>query len=216
MIVKYIGHSCFLIKSSTGVSVLTDPYKSGAYGGALAYTPIADSADIATLSHEHEDHADLGGLPNQPLIVRAECRALGVDFDRVETYHDQSQGKERGENRVFLFTIDNIRVCHLGDLGHVLTPEQVEKIDKVDILLVPVGGRFTIDPREATQVVEQIDPKIAVPMHFKTDKCAFPIESAETFLRGQNHVKRSPTSEVVLNKEDLPATRTILFIPPSN
>jgi L-ascorbate metabolism protein UlaG (beta-lactamase superfamily) len=216
MIVKYIGHSCFLIKSNNGISVLTDPYKSGAYGGALTYGPIADSADIVTLSHEHEDHAELGSLPNQPLVVRAECRALGVGFDRVETYHDQSEGKERGENRVFLFTLDNIRVCHLGDLGHVLTPEQVEKIDKVDILLVPVGGRFTVDPREAEQVVEQINPKIAIPMHFKTDKCGFPIESAEAFLCGKNNVKRSPTSEVVLTQEDLPEARTILFIPPSN
>lgn len=216
MIVKYIGHSCFLFKSNEGLSVLTDPYKSGAYGGALTYGPILDTADIVTLSHEHEDHAELNSLSNQPLVVRGDCRALGLNFDLVETYHDQSEGRERGKNRAILFTMNGIRICHLGDLGHILSPEQVEKIDKVDILLLPVGGRFTIDPREAVQVVEQINPKIAIPMHFKTDKCGFPIQPAEAFLNGKNSVKRSPTSEVVFSKEDLPETCTFLYIPPSN
>ncbi len=216
MIIKYVGHSCFLIKSNSGTSVLTDPYKSGAYGGALTYAPIADCADIVTLSHEHEDHADLHGLPNQPLVVRTECRAMGLNFDVVESFHDNAQGKDRGRNRIFLFTMDDIRFAHLGDLGEVLTEEQIQELGKIDVLFIPVGGRFTIDPVEATRVVEQLNPKIAIPMHFKTEKCGFPIEEVDPFLQGKSHVKRSPTSEVGLSMEDMPSECTILFIPPSN
>ncbi|MBN2328218.1 MAG: MBL fold metallo-hydrolase [Candidatus Omnitrophica bacterium] len=216
MIIKFLGHSCFFIQSDDGTSILTDPYKSGAYGGALTYEPIAESADIVTLSHEHEDHAELNSLPNQPLIIRADCRALGLVFDVVDTFHDNVGGKERGANRVILFSIDDIRIAHLGDLGHILTPEQVEKMGEVDVLLIPIGGRFTIDPDQASQVVKQIHPKIAIPMHFKTDKCGFPIERVDTFLQGKSNVKRSPTSEVVLRKEDLSQDPSILYIPPSN
>ncbi|MGC9326948.1 MAG: MBL fold metallo-hydrolase [Candidatus Hinthialibacter sp.] len=216
MIIKFLGHSCFFIQSDNGTSILTDPYKSGAYGGALTYEPIIESADIATLSHEHEDHAELNSLPNQPLVVRAECRTQGIVFDMVETFHDNVEGNERGGNRMILFSIDDIRIAHLGDLGHILMPEQVEKMGEIDVILIPIGGRFTIDPDEASQVIEQLHPKIAVPMHFKTDKCGFPIEDVNTFLQGKSNVKRSPTSEVVLRKEDLPQETTILYIPPSN
>ncbi len=216
MNIKYLGHSCFLIQSSQGISILTDPYKSGAYGGALTYAPIIDAADIVTLSHEHEDHAELNSLPNQPLVVRAECRAMGVEFDVVNTFHDSLQGQERGSNRAILFTLDGMRVCHLGDLGHILSPEQVEQFGKIDILLVPVGGRFTIDPQEATQVTAQLNPRIAIPMHYKTTKCGFPIEGVEAFLVEKDRIKQSPTAEVTIDQVDLPKEFTVLVIPPGN
>lgn len=216
MILKYLGHSCFLIKSNDGTSVLTDPYKPGAYGGALTYGLISDAADIAVLSHDHEDHADLSGLPNQPLQITTGCRARGIEFDVIQTFHDNVRGKERGNNRITCFTLDGIRVCHLGDLGHILSDKQVTEIGMVDILLIPVGGRFTIGPSEATRVVRQIDPKIVVPMHFKTEKCGFPIEPVDAFLHGKKDVRRSPTSEVVLTKDELPGACTILYLPPAN
>jgi len=216
MIIKFLGHSCFLIKSDNGLSIMTDPYKSGAYGGALTYSQITDVCDIVTLSHDHEDHAELNSLPTQPLVIKADCRARGIDFDIIDSFHDDVQGKERGENRLILFSLDDIRVCHLGDLGHVLSEEQVKEAGEIDILLIPVGGRFTIDPDQATQVVEQLQPKITIPMHFKTDKCGFPIENVDLFLEGKPNVKRSPTSEVVLKKEDLPKETTFLHIPHSN
>ncbi|MBI1389328.1 MAG: MBL fold metallo-hydrolase [bacterium] len=216
MKIKYIGHSCFLLTSSTGLTIMIDPYKSGAYGGAIRYDPIVDRADIAVLSHDHEDHANVKDLPEQPLSVRAESRVKGVDFDVTQTFHDDNEGKDRGPNRCFSFELDGIRVCHLGDLGHTLTEEQVKSIGAVDILLIPVGGRFTIGPEEAHQVVEQLAPKIVVPMHFKTDKCLFPIEPADVFLEGKSEVRRSGGSEVIINKEDLPGKRTYLYIPPGN
>lgn len=216
MKIKYIGHSCFLITSSNEVSLIIDPYKPGAYGGAICYGPILDRADIAVLSHEHEDHANVKDLIDQPLSVRADSRVRGIEFDMVDTFHDDCEGQDRGPNRVICFTMDDLRVCHLGDLGHVLTPEQIAQIGAVDILLVPVGGRFTIGPAEADQIVEQLQPRIITPMHFKTDKCLFPIEPVDAFLDGKSEVRRSSSSEVVIQKPDLPATRTYLYIPPSN
>ena len=216
MIIKYIGHSSFLIKSDKGPSVLTDPYKPGAYGGSLTYGLITDYADVVILSHDHEDHADINGLPNQPLQVKASSLAYGIEFDVVQTYHDASEGKERGKNRVCCVLIDGIRVCHLGDLGHVLTPEQVREIGAVDVLLIPVGGTFTTGPEEATQNVELLKPKIVIPMHYRTEKCGFPILPLDPFLEGKSNVRRSPSSEVVLHKEDLPSETAYLCIPPAN
>lgn len=216
MIVKYIGHSCFLVKSDDNISVMIDPYKPGAYGGALTYAPITDAPDIVILSHEHEDHADLNSLPNQPLVVRTGAFARGIEFDVIDSYHDNAQGKERGPNRITCFELDGIRVCHVGDLGHTLNEDQIEKIGKIDLLFIPVGGKFTIGPVEATKVVEQIQPRIVIPMHFKTDRCGFPIEPVESFFNGKSEIKRSPTSEVVLKKEDIPGKLTYLYLPPSN
>ncbi len=216
MKIKYIGHSCFLLTSSNEVSIIIDPYKPGAYGGAICYEPILDRADIAVLSHDHEDHANVKELIDQPLSVRADSRVRGIEFDMIDTFHDDCEGQDRGPNRVICFGMDDMRVCHLGDLGHVLTPGQASKVSDVDILFTPVGGRFTIGPKEAGRIVEQLQPKIVVPMHYKTDKCLFPIEPVEAFLDGKNEVRRSTSSEVVVNKSDLPKTRTYLVIPHSN
>ncbi len=155
-------------------------------------------------------------LPNSPLMIRAGCRAMGVEFDVVQTWHDDQQGEKRGSNRVTVFCLDEIRICHLGDLGHLLTQEQLDEIDKVDILLVPIGGTYTIDSKQASEVVDQIDPKIAIPMHFKTDRCAFPIEPVEAFLQNKSNVRRAQGSEVMIKKEDFPKERTILCLEPAN
>ncbi len=216
MKIKYIGHSTFLLTSDNGIRILTDPYKPGAYGGGLTYGPITDSADIVVLSHEHEDHADIESLPNSPLVVRTDALARGIAFDVVETYHDDAGGEKRGKNRVTCFELDGIRVCHLGDLGHVLSPEQVEEIGQVDILLLPVGGTFTIGPVEAAEVMRLISPSIVIPMHFKSEKCGFPIEPVETFLKEKEQIRRSSSSEVVINKEDIVDKCSVLYLPPSN
>lgn len=216
MRIKYLGHSCFLFTSESNISVLIDPYKLGAYGGALNYSPISETADIVVISHEHEDHAEYQNLPNHPLVIRTSAQAQGIGFDVISTYHDAEQGNRRGVNRVTCFEMDGIRVCHLGDLGHVLNSEQVQAVGKVDLLLIPVGGTFTLGPAEADQVVEQIQPAIVVPMHFKTARCAFPIETAEPFLAQKNPIRRSTVSEVILHKEDIPCERTFLYMPPAN
>ncbi len=216
MRIKYIGHASFLLTDSQETTIITDPYKAGSYGGALMYDPITDSADIAVISHDHEDHADVMSLPKRPLMVRTDSSVRGIEFDIVNTYHDDAQGEKRGNNRVTSFILDDIRISHLGDLGHILSPEQIEEIGKVDILLIPVGGKFTIGPKEAAQIVQDLNPFIVIPMHFKTNKCAFPIEPVESFLEGKSPVRRSSVSEVTIHKKDLPEECTYLYLPPSN
>lgn len=216
MKIKYIGHSCFFLTASDGTTFLFDPYKSGAYGGSITYAPVTDEASIVVLSHQHEDHAAIKDLPNQPLVVTSGCQVRGFVFDSIDTFHDKAQGQDRGENRVFVVTIDDVRICHLGDLGHELDEAQREAIGRVDVLMVPVGGRFTIGPSEATSITEALQPKIVIPMHYKTEKCGFPIEPVDAFLTGKETVRRSTHPEVILKKEDLPEPVTYLFLPHSN
>ena len=214
MKIKWLGHSCFLITSKDGTRVITDPY---AVGGGINYSPIEETADVVVVSHGHGDHSNVSAVQGQPEVVRGDGTktAKGIQFKGVATYHDASQGKQRGPNTVFCFTLDGIKLCHLGDLGHVLDPEQVAAIDAVDILLVPVGGYFTIDASGASQVCNQLKPKVVIPMHFKTPKCAYPIAGVEDFLRGKKDVRRVGGSEVDVEQEKLPAATEIVLLQPA-
>jgi L-ascorbate metabolism protein UlaG (beta-lactamase superfamily) len=182
MKVKWLGHACFLITSRDGLKVITDPY---AVGGGINYSPIREIADVVLVSHDHGDHNNVSAVQGKPELVKASGKKTvkGIQFNGIATSHDASHGQERGLNTVFCFTVDHIKLCHLGDLGHVLSPAQVTEVGEVDILFVPVGGFFTIDSSVASQVCAQLKPKIAIPMHFKTPKCAYPIATAEQFLK---------------------------------
>ena len=214
MKIKWYGHSAFLITSDDGVKIVLDPYESGGYNGALAYGKISDKADIAVTSHEHADHADTKSLPGSPQILKeGGTHAIkGISFKGIATFHDPSKGSERGTNTIFTFTVDGVKVCHLGDLGHGLTDKEVAEIGPVDVLLIPVGGYFTIDAQQATRVVEQIKPKVVIPMHYKTEKCDFPIAPVDDFLKGKTAPRRPKASEVTYSKASLPSKMEILIL----
>ena len=210
MKVKWLGHACFLITSAGGLRIITDPYKTGA---GLDYKPINEKADIVTVSHDHADHNNTAAVSGQPQVVRtAGVKEIkGITFKGVATYHDESQGKQRGANIIFCFTLDGINLCHLGDLGHRLSPEEFAQIGQVDVLLTPVGGFYTIDARAAHDVCQQLKPKVVIPMHYKTDKCAYPIASAEEFLKGGTPLRRLDSSEVDLEAGKLPTGETVVL-----
>ena len=214
MKIKWYGHAAFLITSAKGVKIITDPYESGAFGGQLNYGKIKDQADIAITSHDHADHNDTKSLPGSPQVVRGagSKTAKGITFKGISTYHDPSKGSERGTNTIFTFPVDGIQVCHLGDLGHVLNEKELAEIGPVDILLIPVGGYFTIDANEVIHIAGQIRPKILIPMHFKTEKCGFPIAPVEDFLKGKTKSKRSNTSEMAFDKAALPQQMEIIVL----
>ncbi len=214
MKIKWYGHAAFLITSDQGVKIITDPYESGAFGGQLTYGQIKDQADIVIISHDHADHNDTKSLPGSPEIVKGSgSKTLkGISIKGISTYHDPSKGSERGDNTIFTFSIDGMKICHLGDLGHILSEKELAEIGPVDLLLIPVGGYFTIDPNEATRVAEQIKPKILIPMHFKTKKCGFPIAPVEDFLKGKSNPKRPKASEVAFEKKALPQQMEILVL----
>ena len=214
MKIKWYGHAAFLITSDQGVKIITDPYESGAFGGQLTYGQIKDQADIAIISHDHADHNDPKSLPGSPEIVKGSGSKTvkGIPIKGISTYHDSSKGSERGDNTIFILSVDGMKVCHLGDLGHILSEKELAEIGPVDLLLIPVGGYFTIDPKEAARVAEQIKPKILIPMHFKTKKCGFPIAPVEDFLKGKSNSKRPKSSEVAFEKKGLPQQTEIVVL----
>jgi len=218
MKIQWLGHAAFLVETKGGVRILTDPYESGAYGGALGYGPIEMAADIVTVSHEqHEDHNYTRTVKGKPVIKKGPGvdTVKGVEIKRVHTFHDDCGGKERGENFVFCLKADGMLVCHMGDLGHVLKDDQVKEIGQPDVLLVPVGGTFTLGPKEASQVVDQLRPRVVIPMHYKTPKCGFPIEEVDSFLAGKSRVKRIRGSTLEMEKGSLPDPTEIVVLEPA-
>ena len=214
MKVKWLGHACFLITSGSGLRVITDPYL---VGGGLNYSPIKETADVVLVSHDHDDHNNVSAVQGKPEVVKGggTRTAKGVQFRGVATSHDASAGQQRGLNTVFSFAMDNLRLCHLGDLGHVLTPAQVAEIGAVDILFIPVGGYFTIDAVVANQVCDQLKPKVVIPMHFKTPKCGYPIACVEDFIKGKKHVRKAAGSEIEFERQKLPTATEIVLLQPA-
>ena len=213
MRIKYYGHAAFLITSNQGTRIITDPFKPGAFG-AMSYGKILDEADVVLVSHDHDDHNYSAGLPGNPEVLRTpEKQSVhGIEFTGIPTFHDTSSGKERGGNIIFSFTVDGITVCHLGDLGHVLSKNEGEAIGDVDLLMIPVGGFYTIDSKVASEVVGQLNPSIIIPMHFKTGKCEFPITPVEEFTEGKAKVTVMNSSEISLNKGELPKETEIIVL----
>jgi L-ascorbate metabolism protein UlaG (beta-lactamase superfamily) len=219
--VKWLGHSAFLLTASDGTRVITDPYVSGSYDGDIQYGPIRETADAVTVSHHHQDHDGVSGLPGKPKAIegKGSFTVGSVSVTGVETFHDENQGARRGRNTVFVLETEGLRVCHCGDLGHILTPEQGAAIGRVDVLLVPIGGTFTVDAAGARKIAAQLAARVIIPMHYKTDKLGFAIDGADKFtqdtgdtIRDVGHsghvpapnVKRVGQSEVELSADRLP------------
>src|SRR3954451_13218043 len=204
----WLGQSCFVLETAAGTRIVMDPIPKG-LGYAL---PAGLKADAVTISHEHADHNNVGLLTNKPRILRGltadkkgwtriDDKVKEVAVHSVGVYHDENRGAERGLNTVFLFEVGGMRIAHLGDLGHLLTDEQLSAIGSGDVVLVPVGGAFTIDARQATRVVDQLHPRlIVIPMHYKTD--VLPIKElagVEDFLAGKPNVRREATNTIPLS-----------------
>jgi len=216
MVIRWLGHATFLVETSSGTKIVTDPYEPGAFG-AINHAPINVSADIVTVSHEHSDHNNVAGVPGSPVAVRGagDHTVKDVKFHGVATFHDTSQGSARGANTVFVMEADGLRVCHLGDLGHVLDDAAVRDIGAVDVLLIPVGGTFTLAAAEASRTVENLNPKLVIPMHFQTARCNLPITTVDGFVAGKSNVDRKGTSEITVDTGSLPETTSIVVLEPA-
>jgi L-ascorbate metabolism protein UlaG (beta-lactamase superfamily) len=194
------------------VKIIADPYEPN---DKLHYEEINDSADIVTVSHDHFDHGNVAAVKGNPQVVKGDAEIKGIKFKGIPSFHDATGGKDRGSNTIFCFEVDGVKVCHLGDLGHELTAEQVAAADSVDVLLLPVGGFFTIDAAVASRVAEQLRPKVIIPMHFKNNKCDFPIAGVDEFLRGKKDISQSDASEVELKAGELPSATQIIVLKPA-
>lgn len=216
MKVTWLGHASMLMTSSDGLRVVTDPYTPGAFG--LDYAPIDVEADIVTVSHDHADHNNVSAVKGQPELVKGSGvhNVKGVAFQGIDCYHDGSSGSQRGRNTIFCFSLDGVRVCHLGDLGHALRPEDQAQIGTVDILLIPVGGNFTIDASVAAETCCALNPKVVVPMHYRNKRCTdFPVAGVENFLALMNKVRQADGTEAEFHKDSLPDTTEVVVLEPA-
>ncbi|MPM64776.1 hypothetical protein SDC9_111665 [bioreactor metagenome] len=179
MQLTWYGHSCFLLTSESGYSILTDPCDQD-----TGYELHDLTCDTVTISHEHHDHNCLAIVAGKPDILRApgEYRAGEIPVTGFSSYHDDAKGAHRGENIVFLYQIDDLKVLHLGDLGHMLSDEVIQKIGDVDILLAPIGGVFTINAKTAAELADRLNAKVLIPMHYKTPALHFNIEGLEPLI----------------------------------
>ncbi len=216
MIITYYGHSSFKLKGKDGV-VITDPFYS-----YIGFDFPNASADIVTVSHNHKDHNQVNRVSktarrDKPFIITTpgEYEVGGISIFGVKTFHDQTEGAERGVNSVFTILLDDMRVCHLGDLGHELTPEQAIKIGAVDILLCPVGGVFTIDPKTAVKVIKTLEPSIVIPMHYKTpahdEKIFGEMSTLEEFLK-EYGVEVEAEEKLNIDRARLPAETEVVVL----
>ncbi len=212
MKIKWLGHAAFLITADNGTRIITDPYLPNEQ---LRYGEITEAADIVTTSHEHGDHSNVAAVGGNPALITATGEAKGIKFDGISVYHDDSSGSQRGSNTIFCFEVDGIRVCHLGDLGHPLSDDEVKAVGRVDILLIPVGGFFTIDAAVATGVSDRLSPRIVIPMHVRNDRCSFPIAEVEDFLRGKDNVTKLGVSEAEFHSTQLPGVTQIVVLEPA-
>jgi L-ascorbate metabolism protein UlaG (beta-lactamase superfamily) len=211
--IRWLGHSAFVLTSGSGTKVLTDPYESGSYDGAVGYKPITEAVQVVTSSHSHEDHFCLDGLPEgfKCITDPGKHEASGVSIEGIKTFHDETRGEDRGRNIVYTIEIDGIRVCHLGDLGHALSDEEIAAIGRVDVLLIPVGGFFTIGPKEALGIIRALSPAVTIPMHFKTDVLGFPIKPVEDFLSLAGENERAGTTEIEIDKDSMGSGRIVVL-----
>lgn len=179
MKIKYLGHSCFQLTSSIGTSIITDPYTKVGYE-----LPLGLTADAVTTSHAHFDHNYTDCIKFVTLISTTGTHCVNdIQLTGISTWHDQQKGALRGENIIYKFQIDGLTICHLGDLGEEITPALIEKIGKVNVLLIPVGGTYTIDAKQAKILLEAINPQIAIPMHFKPNDGCLDISNVSVFLQ---------------------------------
>lgn len=206
--ISWLGHSCFRIKDND-VTVVTDPFSPD-----LGYSLGKIAAGIVTVSHEHPGHNYVAGVDGQPRIVSrpGEYEINGVLIIGISTFHDGEMGKKRGKNTVFLLEMGELSVCHLGDLGHVLTSGQVEEIDDVDVLLLPVGGVSTINAPLAAEVVRQLEPRVVIPMHYQTPALSLQLEPVDKFLKEMGAKQVSAQPKLSLTKSNLPATTQVLLL----
>ncbi|MCH8948940.1 MAG: MBL fold metallo-hydrolase [Chloroflexi bacterium] len=210
MEISWLGHSCFRLRGREA-AIVTDPCPK-----STGYSIGRPAATAVTISHDHPDHSNVAAVTGDPHVVKGpgEFEIAGVLIMGVRTYHDDTQGSELGRNTAYVLEIDDVRICHLGDLGHVPTPEQVEELSGVDVLLAPVGGGSTIDATAAAETVSLIGPKLVIPMHYKTPAAKAKLEPLDRFLKemGADGALDERQPKLTVTKSTLPEQTKVIVL----
>jgi L-ascorbate metabolism protein UlaG (beta-lactamase superfamily) len=220
VLLQYLGHSSFLLQVDE-FSILMDPYSPD-----VGYGSLRLGADVVTTSHEHMDHNYVSAAPGAKVLKGLTSDGLGwedvsysagdVTITNLPTYHDGSSGKLRGRNSAFIFDILNLRLVHLGDLGHSLSESDLEKLLPVNILLIPVGGHYTIDAQRAKEIIEQVKPNVVIPMHYQSKATRnWPLAGLDEFTKGLENVKEVGSKPLSLKAEELPESTEIWVMEPN-
>lgn len=213
MEINFLGHSCFRIRGKEAVLV-TDPFDP-----YIGFKLPKVAADIVTISHGHQDHNNREAVSGttkrkKPFVITGpgEYEIAGVSIFGVTTFHDTSRGSKRGKNTIYVITLDGMRVAHLGDLGHKLTESQLEEVNGADILIIPVGGTYTLDAKEAVEVIGQVEPKIIIPMHYRLPGLTIKLDPVEEFLKEMEAEAIQPVPKLVISKDKLPEEKEVVVL----
>jgi len=214
MKIKWLGHSSFVLTESTGTSVLTDPYDPDMVG--YGYAP--HTVDVVTVSHGHADHAYLSGVGGYKKLFDApgKFEYNGIHITGILSSHDDCDGAKRGKNIIYKFGMDGVSVCHMGDIGEPCSPELIERLLPVNVLLIPVGGTYTVDAEGAKEYIDRLMPDIVIPMHYKLKHCELDIDKLDPFLRlFDDEFVEEGVSEIELDRNDfnesIKSTRVIVL-----
>ncbi len=213
MDITYLGHSSFKLRGRQ-VSLITDPYAEDI---GLKF-PKHTSSDIVTISHDHSDHNAKKNIEGTPYVVSGpgEYEIAGVSIVGIGTYHDNEKGTKRGKNTIYRIEMDGVSIVHLGDLGHTLSSEEIESLDGVDVLLVPVGGTYTINAEEASAIINEIEPTIVIPMHYNrqglNQKTFGTLAPLSTFLKEMGKEEVVPQPKLTVTKDKLPEEMQVIVL----
>jgi L-ascorbate metabolism protein UlaG (beta-lactamase superfamily) len=216
MNIVWKGQSCFQIatqKTKFQVNIVIDPFSP-----EIGLKPPSQSADMVLVTHNHPNHNNTKAVGGEPFLISGpgEYEIKDVYIQGIPSWHDEKEGKERGGNTIYVIDAEDLRVCHLGDLGqNELTDEQLEKIGEVDILMVPVGGVTTISEKEAVKIISQIEPKITIPMHYSIPKLKIKLGGVEGFLKNLGIKSMTPEPKLSIKKKDImPEEAKIVVLEP--
>ncbi|MFH1938078.1 MAG: MBL fold metallo-hydrolase [Patescibacteria group bacterium] len=202
MTISWYGHSCFKIANQGGhLTIITDPFDK-----KIGLNPPRGNVDIVVVSHDHHDHNNIKTITGNPFIINSpgEYEVKGISILGCSSFHDDKKGKERGTNTIYLIKMDKIRICHLGDFGQEkLTDKQLEKIGQVDILMIPVGGTYTIGAKEAFKITKQLEPNVIIPMHYKLPGLKINLADVKDFLKEMGLNGKPPVDKLTIKRKDL-------------
>ncbi|MGI9059694.1 MAG: MBL fold metallo-hydrolase [Ktedonobacteraceae bacterium] len=210
MEITWLGHSCFQLRGKT-VTVITDPFPP-----QPGYSLGKVTAPIVTLSHNHAGHNYVQGVGGNPYFVQGpgEYEISEVLITGVASYHDNKRGQEHGRNTIYVIHMDDLVICHLGDLGHILQEEQLEEVADADVLLIPIGGHHTINATQAAEVISQVEPRVIIPMHYRTaavEGQRDSLDPLDKFCREMG-VEMNPQPKLVVTRNNLPAEAQVVIL----
>ncbi len=212
MYITWLGQSAFKFQdklNSDGFTVTTDPFDPDFTGLKMP----SFEADIVTISHDHKDHNYLKAIRKAPFMIdtAGELEYMGVYIEGIDSYHDEDKGKTKGGNIIFRFDFADISIAHLGDLGCTLDDKQIERLEGVDVLLVPIGGKYTLNAKKAVEVINQLEPRVVIPMHYQIPDLKFELDALEPFIK-ELGITPEYEEKLKISKKDLPSDITRLII----